>query len=590
MNRAVIDKLLHTEPGESNYIYVHDDYGMCCAICMAGKMALFLGTNSKDASYFSLDSFLAYIREIYLTGSYIGEYTFVLACRRKATNDSCKAALDDIGVGAKDGWKLLRNKDYLSQELFRPELEAALARFERRQKGPGEEDRLKDRFCRMDKNGNCVGIIDKLLVDHLLETEHMFVCLGSLYLYHDGVYSEDPDGIMIKNIMQKYLHTSMIKARTLNNLYHLLMMQEEIQVPADKINQYPVTWINFKNGMLDVETMEMRPHSPDYLSINQIPHNYVRCYDASRWEQTHRFLQTSAASAEDIGMLLTYAGLCMTRDTRQQVFMMLKGEGGTGKSRVIHLIEYMVGRDNTSNVSLQDLNNRFYPSNLFHKLLNSCADIPSSAMENIDVLKKATGEDILIYERKGQDPREFFSYAKLLFSANKIPLNLDEKSNAFYRRLLIYEMNRVPEKEDRALDQKLEAEVEMTINRAVDALHRMYTSPSSKIEKSDNSRRLVLQQKMDADSVEAFLQECTLRIKGKRTKRAAMYNAYIDYCDENERMRHKKRQFFASMVEKGIFLTTLNGYVYFDGIVLVEEAAKDDFMPIDGQQIEIPFD
>ncbi len=56
-------------------------------------------------------------------------------------------------------------------------------------------------------------------------------------------------------------------------------------------------------------------------------------------------------------------------------------------------------------------------------------------MENTDVLKKAVGEDTLIYEKKGQDAIHFHSYAKLLFSTNEMPQNLEDKSDAFYRKL-----------------------------------------------------------------------------------------------------------------------------------------------------------
>ena len=52
-------------------------------------------------------------------------------------------------------------------------------------------------------------------------------------------------------------------------------------------------------------------------------------------------------------------------------------------------------------------NKRFYATGIVceilgkgGKLLNACADIPCKAMENTDVLKKAVGEDTLIYEKK----------------------------------------------------------------------------------------------------------------------------------------------------------------------------------------------
>ena len=93
----------------------------------------------------------------------------------------------------------------------------------------------------------------------------------------------------------------------------------------------------------------------------------------------------------------------------------------------VSLLQYVVGITNMSSISLQDLNKRFYATGMYGKLLNACADIPCKAMENTDVLKKAVGEDTLIYEKKGQDAIHFHSYAKLLFSTNEMTKNLEDK-------------------------------------------------------------------------------------------------------------------------------------------------------------------
>lgn len=576
MNRAVIENLMAAQPDDNNrYIYIQDDISMCQAITLAGHMALFLSRDVTKPEYFTFETFHDYINSLLFKGTFLNEYTFVPCCKRKSLNTALAELFQDAGVKTIEGWKLFYNKDYLTDARFQPEMSGILERFERANSGPCVDDQLRNRFCKTDKYGNSTSIIDKLLIDYLMETQEMFVCMGHLYIYSDGVYSEDVEGVRIKNIMQQLLYTEMIKARTLNGLYSLLLMQEELQRSMEEVNCYPVSWINFRNGMLDVETLELHPHSPVYYSINQIPHDYCRDFKPECWQDTSRFLESSAVSGDDIRMLLTYMGLCMTRDTRQQVFMMLKGEAGTGKSRVIHLFEYIVGKSNISNVSLQDLNKRFYPSNLFCKLMNTCADISSAAMEDVDVIKKATGEDILMYERKGEDAGSFSSYAKLLFSANKMPMNLDEKSNAYYRRLLIYEMNKVPEKEDRGLDQKLEAEAAMTINRAVQALHEMYLSESGRIPKSPNSCRLVLEQHMNADSILAFIEERCIKMPEKRVNRTNLYNAYIVYCQENERMGCKKRQFFTGIEEKGYVLVKVQGIFYFRGLVLSDQDVQE---------------
>ena len=95
---------------------------------------------------------------------------------------------------------------------------------------------------------------------------------------------------------------------------------------------------------------------------------------------------------------------------------------------MINLIQDIVGTENCSNISLQDLNAKFYPSLLYGKLLNTCADIASDALLAVDNIKKATGEDVMIYERKGKDPQSFRSYAKLIFSANRTTLMIQWRS------------------------------------------------------------------------------------------------------------------------------------------------------------------
>lgn len=591
MYRKIFEKLIHSCPEKgNNYLYLMDDQSMSEAVCALGRPAIFISRNDQEEKFFNARTFRDYIHQIAYTGTYLSQYTIVLACKRKSLADDCRALLRDAGISTKDGWKLFHGKEYLSDIRFSKELKQLLTRFEKNLSGPDADDQLKNRFCIIDRNGNCKGIIDKALIDYIMEQYHMFVCMGTLYLYDDGVYTEDTDGIRIKDIMQQYLYISVIRARTLNNLYSLLLMQRSLQRTMDQVNQYPKSWINFQNGMLDTETLELHPHSPEYYSINQIPHSYLAEFLPNRWKETQKFLQFSAPGPEDIRMLLQYLGYCMTMDTRQQVFLMLKGEGGTGKSRVIHLFEYIIGKENVSNIALQDLNKRFYPSALFCKLLNSCADISSAAMEDVDTIKKATGEDILMYEQKGADPRSFTSYAKLMFSANRVPMNLDEKSNAYYRRLLIYEMNKRPSQEDRDLDKKLEAEVEMTINRAVWALHEMYTSESGRILKSENSRRLVNKQRMDADSVEAFLQEAVVRGQGKRILRGALYDAYRAYCEENERICYKKRQFFNALEERGLLVAKIQGDYYIDRIALREKGEEGTFLPVEEyEQGELPF-
>ena len=235
----------------------------------------------------------------------------------------------------------------------------------------------------------------------------------------------------------------------------------------------------FRNGYFDVMEWKMIEHDAKYLMINQIPFSFY----PEQWEEVQnqgntirQYLELSMPDEADQCTFWQYLGYCMTTDTRFQKFLMIKGRGGTGKSVAIALIQHIVGMENCSRISLQDLNKRFYATGLFGNQLNACADIPCTAMQSVDIIKKAVGEDTLLYEKKGQDPTQFHSYAKLLFSANEMPLNLDDKTNAYYRRLLVLDMNHsVSESEkDTMLKEKICKETDYAIHMGVAALKQLY--------------------------------------------------------------------------------------------------------------------
>lgn len=185
------------------------------------------------------------------------------------------------------------------------------------------------------------------------------------------------------------------------------MNQPQVQKRFTDINNQPSHWINFQNGYFDVIEWKLYPYSPEYIMINQIPYTLNLRYKEGQEDigtEIQKYFAISLPDEIDQKMFWQYMGYCMTTDTRFQKFLMIKGKGGTGKSVAVSLIQYIIGIENSSSISLQDLNKRFYATGLFGKILNACADIPCTALQNVDIIKKAVGEDTLLYEKKGQDP------------------------------------------------------------------------------------------------------------------------------------------------------------------------------------------
>ena len=581
MNEKIISGLIRKRPAspDKSYIFVHDNIAICQAIVVVGHMSLYI--SRSGGGYFTAESFCDWIRDTTNTGTELSEYTFVLACDRKKTNDLLEETLKNNQIPYKtNGYILFRGKEYLAKYEKQDELEKALdayiARYEGTDDNPAAVD--QNQFCTFARDGRVNGIKDIAVVRYLMDTLCMFVMDREIYLYQDGCYYLDQDGIKIKAVISALIPERYITFRVLSAVYNLLIEQQELQKTMEDLNAYPPWWINFQNGMFDVREMKLHKHKPEYLSINQIPHKLdmeIRKNMEEAGKTTIQFLNDAMPDRTDQITLWQYIGYSMTRDTRFQRFMIIRGIGGTGKSKVINLLQDIVGAANCSGISLQALNERFYPSMLQGMLLNACADISSDALMQVDNIKKATGEDVMICERKGRDPVPFRSYAKLIFSANKIPLNLDEKSNAFYRRLLILEMNNKPKKKDLELGEKLQAEIGYSIWMAVGALKKLYND--GEFTESTMAKERVEDLYRAADTVKAFADECLERQQGSKISRSLLYEKYKQYCENCGRKYHSPNPFFKSLEEKGFLYKRTASERCFLNVTL-----KDDgFLPLE---------
>lgn len=552
MNIALMNNIIKKPPldDRAKYIFVNDNKAICEQIITVKYRSVYIAAENSNG-YFSVESFCEWIRDSVYAGTDILQYVFVLSCFRKRTNDMIMSVLENNMISYRSGaYTLFKDKEYLGKYEKQGELEQALEAYVRRYEGDSAEIVDHMRFCRIGADGAVKGILDLEIVRYLMETVCMFVIGRELYVYRGGVYVLDCDCVYIKSIIQRLIPDRFVTYRNLGAVCGLLIDQQDLQKTLEDLNNYPPWWINFQNGMFDVKEWKLWKHRPEYMSVNQIPHELdMSLQREGLGTETGKFLATSIPNADDRYMLWQYIGYCMTRDTSLQKMLIIRGIGGTGKSRIINLIQEIVGSRNYSNISLQDLNQKFYPSMLFGKLLNACADISSDALTSVDNIKKATGEDVMIYEKKNKDPQSFRSYAKLIFSANKIPLNLDEKSNAFYRRLLILEMNIAPDKPDPALDDKLRQEIGGSIWEALGHLKKMYEQGS--ISESRSSREQVEELHRAADTVKAFLDECTEHKPGARIARKLLYEEYVTYCKACGRKEHSSNPFYKNLEEKG---------------------------------------
>lgn len=91
------------------------------------------------------------------------------------------------------------------------------------------------------------------------------------YFYLEGYYKLVSDE-EVKGIIKAFIPLSLQRVKDIVEVFKLLETDLKF-VPIDKLNT-DQNIINFENGILDLNTGELKPHSPDYLCTIRIPCNY----------------------------------------------------------------------------------------------------------------------------------------------------------------------------------------------------------------------------------------------------------------------------------------------------------------------------
>lgn len=175
-----------------------------------------------------------------------------------------------------------------------------------------------------------------------------------------------------------------------------------------------------------------------------------------------------------MALLQEVAGWLLLPDTSLQKFVILHGDGGTGKGTFLRTLTALLGSTNVSSVSMERLMDRFSPAELQHKLANLCGDMGKVTDKVEGVLKMLTGEDTMMFERKFQHPYSARPTARLIFATNALPAFTD-RSDGIWRRVILIPFNHTVSatERDNGLESALRAELPGIFAWAVEGLRRL---------------------------------------------------------------------------------------------------------------------
>lgn len=326
-----------------------------------------------------------------------------------------------------------------------------------------------------------------------------------------------------------------IKTSTIKEIIQRMKYTAEIQVDVNEFNKHDEL-INVRNGVLDYKSKKLLPKDPKYMFTYQLNVAYVEGATKDDIPYLLRFYQTSLdEDGEKLDLLLQIIGyLCTTLMTAKKCFILV-GEPNSGKSLILHLIEYMIGKKYISNIPLEKLGNRFSSAVLSDKLLNACAELSAQALKDIEIFKLIVGGDTLYGEFKGKPLFQFKNRCKLLFAGNMLPpIKSEDTSTAFIDRLTVLRFSHSIPKENRIYDlgSKLQSEADAIFTLSINALRALVDDNFTFI-LPDDSKELLAEYSFQLTNIDAFANECCEYGEKLNVHSVKLYKAYKQFCAEN---------------------------------------------------------
>lgn len=281
------------------------------------------------------------------------------------------------------------------------------------------------------------------------------------FVEYNGKYWEK----ITDETVQGYIGDALGVYRTGQKLSSILkVIKSEVNTEElRELNRRPV--VNFVNGTLELEpNIVFRDHRADDLCTYCHPYTYDPEAKSELWET---YLQTvTDYDDKKIALLQEFAGYSLFTDCCLHKALALIGEGRNGKSIYANAVVDVIGKENRSTVSMNDLTKEFHSIDLMNSMINVASETRSDVTGAEDKFKKATVGETLRDSYKGKDVVEFEPRAKWFMLCNNFMVSKTDASDGWIKRFCFCEFKlqfvdepKLPHerKADRTLEARLKA-------------------------------------------------------------------------------------------------------------------------------------
>jgi putative DNA primase/helicase len=388
--------------------------------------------------------------------------------------------------------------------------------------------------------------------ERFISGRHFIFLYEQIREYKDGYYQVINDRILLEQIARQ-LNNGRDNSRLAKSKEILETIKNILCVKTAglDLNTNPEI-INCKNGLLDVKTMKLLPHTHEMIYLYQINANYdpeAKCPSFMKFLEETIVGKNFKTDNELIKIIQQFIGYCFYTAIPFHKALILYGQGSNGKSKLISVIcKLLEGFVSCVNFEIIG-DDKFATSDLAGKLLNVSSEISMYAKLKDGDIKSIIAGDPIRGQRKHERAFEFRPFAKHIISTNNLPATAD-RSFGFFRRFEIIpfrqtfltekeieELTKIDSEEknnfkvmDPFLEEKLIKELDGIFLWAVQGLKELLEKSSFSFSEQVEEMKGVF--KIRSKSVETFTEIYFSESASDDILLQEAYRKYILYCQQ----------------------------------------------------------
>jgi P4 family phage/plasmid primase-like protien len=372
-----------------------------------------------------------------------------------------------------------------------------------------------------------------------------------MFVYQHGQYQEGANSVIYPEIQRVLgnMSTKSAKGETFSTICDMTMSTRDTFTTA-KLNLIPLL-----NGVYCRDTQQLLPHSPDYRFTFQFPITY----DAvAACPKTSAFFD-QIFTLEQRVQVEEWIGYYFYRNYMFKKAIIFVGDGDTGKTTLLETIDFLLGKQNISSVSLQKMTtDKFAAAHMFEKHGNLVDELSAKDISDTGNFKIATGGGSISGEYKFGNQFSFRNFSKLTFACNRIPDVKDFDDTAYFNRWMVVHFEKTIENRIPNFIKTLTTDAERSglFNLAMQALTRLLTNGgfSYAMDATDTKREML----RGGSSIAMFAAEAITQALGAEVTKEDMYDAYTNFCMERDvpadtiKMLGTRLPFYVNYMSEGI--------------------------------------